>query len=99
MSTGDTEMPFARAEVMTLLASQNASFKISSTKEWMGAITQDRTTAIHGVLGRKAALLPVVSASSAAAESRGPGTTTGDVHDRRSRPCCCNGGLFLHRRH
>ncbi len=59
MSTGDTEMPFARAEVMTLLASQNTSFKISSTKEWMGTITQDRTTAIHGVLGRKAALLPV----------------------------------------
>jgi hypothetical protein len=59
MATGDTEMPFARAEVMTLLASQNSSFKISSSKEWMGAITQDRTTAIHGVLGRKAALLPV----------------------------------------
>jgi hypothetical protein len=59
MATGDSEMPFARAEVMTLLASQNSSFKISSSKEWMGSITQDRTTAIHGVLGRKAALLPV----------------------------------------
>lgn len=59
MATGDSEMPFARAEVMTLLASQNSSFKISSSKEWMGTITQDRTTAIHGVLGRKAALMPV----------------------------------------
>jgi len=59
MATGDTEMPFARAEVMTLLASQNSSFKISSAKEWMGSITQDRTTAIHGVLGRKASLMPV----------------------------------------
>ena len=59
MATGDSEMPFARAEVMTLLASQNSSFKISSTKEWMGVITQDRTTAIHGILGRQAAMLPV----------------------------------------
>ncbi|MBE0656903.1 MAG: hypothetical protein IH602_04385 [Bryobacteraceae bacterium] len=59
MATGDSEMPFARAEVMTLLASQNSSFKISSSKEWMGVITQDRTTAIHGILGRQAALLPV----------------------------------------
>lgn len=59
MATGDSEMPFARAEVMTLLASQNSSFKISSTKEWMGTITQDRTTAIHGILGRQAAMLPV----------------------------------------
>ncbi|HEY3443198.1 MAG TPA: SpoIVB peptidase S55 domain-containing protein [Paludibaculum sp.] len=59
LSVGDTELPFARAEVITLLASQNSSFKISTPKEWLGTVTQDRTTAISGELGRKAALLPV----------------------------------------
>ena len=59
LSMGDTEMPFARAEVMTLLSSQSSSFKISSPKEWMGSITQDRNTAITGALGRQAQLTPV----------------------------------------
>lgn len=59
LSTGDSEMPFARAEVMTLLASQNVSFKISAVKETLGVITQDRSAAIAGVLGAKAVLTPV----------------------------------------
>ncbi len=59
VGTGDTELPFARAEVITLLASQNISFKISSPKEWLGVISQDRTTALAGRLGRRATMLPV----------------------------------------
>lgn len=59
LSVGDTEMPFARAEVMTLLSSQQSSFKISAAKEWMGSITQDRSAAITGTLGKAAALTPV----------------------------------------
>ncbi len=59
LAVGDTEFPFARAEVITLLSSQNASFKISTPREWMGSITQDRSTAIAGELGRQAELLPV----------------------------------------
>jgi hypothetical protein len=59
LSAGDSEMPFARAEVMTLLASQNTSFKISAAREPLGVITQDRSAAIAGVLGRQAALTPV----------------------------------------
>lgn len=59
MALGDTQMPFARSEVITLLANQNSSFKISSPKEWMGTITQDRDVAISGTLGRKPDLLPV----------------------------------------
>ncbi|MBE7543361.1 MAG: hypothetical protein HS123_13440 [Solibacteraceae bacterium] len=59
LSTGDSEMPFARAEVMTLLASQNSSFKISASKEHLGVITQDRSAAITGTLGAKATLTPV----------------------------------------
>ena len=59
MSVGNTELPFARAEVLTLLPNLNSSFKISSPLEWMGAITQDRSTSIYGELGRKAETIPV----------------------------------------
>ncbi len=60
LAAGITEMPFARAEVITLLPSLNNSFKISSAKEWMGVITEDRSTAVGGELGRRASrLVPV----------------------------------------
>jgi hypothetical protein len=59
MSVGETELPFARAEVLTLLSNLAASFKISSAREWMGTITQDRSTSIYGELGRKAETVPV----------------------------------------
>src|SRR3984957_2876941 len=59
MSVGNTELPFARAEVLTLLPNLNSSFKISSPLEWMGAITQDRSTSIYGELGRKADTIPM----------------------------------------
>jgi hypothetical protein len=58
MSVGNTELPFARAEVLTLLPNLSSSFKISSPLEWMGAITQDRSTSIYGELGRKADTIP-----------------------------------------
>jgi hypothetical protein len=60
MSVGNTELPFARAEVLTLLPNLSSSFKISSPLEWMGTITQDRSTSIFGELGRKADTIPVV---------------------------------------
>ena len=59
MSVGNTELPFARAEVLTLLPNLNSSFKISSPLEWMGSITQDRSTSIYGELGRKADTIPL----------------------------------------
>ena len=59
MSVGPTELPFARSQVMTLLPNVASSFKISSPMEWMGTISQDRNTAIAGVLGRRAHMVPV----------------------------------------
>ncbi len=59
LAGGDTALPFARAEVMTLLASQNLSFKISAPKEWMGAIRQDRNAAIAGRIGEQVDLIPL----------------------------------------
>lgn len=59
LSIGSTDLPFARAEVLTLLPNLQSSFKISNAREWMGTILQDRSTAIAGQLGRRAATIPV----------------------------------------
>jgi hypothetical protein len=59
LDIGSTALPFARAEVLTLLANNNTSFKISSAKEWMGTIYQDRNTAVAGELGKRPAMVPV----------------------------------------
>jgi hypothetical protein len=59
LDIGATALPFARAEVLTLLANTNTSFKISSAKEWMGTIYQDRNTAVAGELGKRPSMVPV----------------------------------------
>ncbi len=59
LSVGPTDLPFTRSEVITLLANVNTSFKISAAKELMGVISQDRNTAVAGLLGRRAATLPL----------------------------------------
>ena len=59
LSVGQTELPFARAEVITLLPNLAASFKISTARQWMGTITQDRSTSIYGEIGRKAETVPI----------------------------------------
>ena len=59
LSSGSTEMPFARAEVLALLPNLNSSFKISQAKEWMGTITEDRDVAVTGLTGRRAAMSPL----------------------------------------
>jgi hypothetical protein len=59
MSVGTTGLPFTHSEVLTLLPNLNSSFKISSPRELMGVISQDRNTAIAGTLGARAAMTPV----------------------------------------
>ena len=59
LSIGAVEMPFARSEVVALLPNLNTSFKISSAREWMGAITADYSTAVAGRLGRRAPMVPM----------------------------------------
>lgn len=59
LAVGQTELPFARADVITTLANLSSSFKISSAREWMGTITEDRSTSIFGQLGRRAATVPL----------------------------------------
>ena len=59
LSVGATALPFARSEVITLLPTLNSSFKISSPRELMGTISQDRNTGVFGELGRRAPMVPV----------------------------------------
>ena len=56
---GPTGLPFARAEVISLMPNLNTSFKLSEAKELMGIISQDRDAAIAGRLGQYANLIPV----------------------------------------
>ena len=59
LAVGSTALPFARAEVITLLPSVNTSFKLSSAKEWMGTINRDGDTALAGELGKRPGMVPV----------------------------------------
>ena len=59
LAEGPTDLPFARAEVLALLPNLSSSFKISTAREWMGTITADRDTAISGLTGQQAKLIPV----------------------------------------
>ena len=59
LGIGPTDLPFTRSEVITLLANVNTSFKISSARELMGVISQDRNTAVSGQLGQRAAMVPL----------------------------------------
>jgi hypothetical protein len=59
LAVGATALPFARAEVVTLLPNINTSFKLATSKEWMGTIGQDFDTAISGELGKRAPMAPV----------------------------------------
>jgi hypothetical protein len=59
LGVGATELPFARAEVLALVPNLSTSFKISTAREWMGSITQDRSVAVAGELSRRASTIPV----------------------------------------
>ena len=59
LDAGPSDIPFARAEVLALLPNVSSSFKISAAREWMGTLTDDRNTAVSGVMGRRAAMAPV----------------------------------------
>ncbi len=72
LDIGATALPFARAEVITLMANVNTSFKLSTAHEWMGSISQDRSTAVSGELGARPPMVPMtldVTRSSKSVES------------------------------
>ncbi len=56
---GAVSLPMTKADVITTLASPAGSFKIVNTGETVGAFTQDRQTAIGGLVGAEARMIPV----------------------------------------
>ena len=67
---GNVSIPMTKADVVTTLASPLNSFKIVNTTQTIGAFTEDRSSAIRGVLGESAHMIPVVI------------HTHGSLHDR-----------------
>lgn len=59
VSMGEVEMPFHTSEVLTLLPNLQTSFKISTSGDFLGTITNDYSTAVRGELGRRARMVPV----------------------------------------
>jgi hypothetical protein len=59
LQAGPVSMPMTSTEVLTTLASPLNAFKIVNTGATIGAFTQDRDSAISGVLGAKAKMIPV----------------------------------------
>jgi hypothetical protein len=59
LAVGATALPFARADVITLLPNINTSFKLSTAREWMGTINRDGDTAVTGELGKRPGMVPV----------------------------------------
>jgi len=59
LAVGRTALPFARSQVLAVVPTLATSFKVTVPREWMGTITEDRSTGVAGELGRRTELVPV----------------------------------------
>ena len=59
LQAGPISLPMTKAEVVTTLASSLQSFKVVNTGETIGAFTEDRESAIRGVFGTRARMIPL----------------------------------------
>ncbi|MDP7635675.1 MAG: SpoIVB peptidase S55 domain-containing protein [Candidatus Latescibacteria bacterium] len=59
LSVGAVDMPMTRTVVHGILPSQYSSFVLGSTGETIGALRQDRSVGVAGLLGEEAWMLPV----------------------------------------
>jgi hypothetical protein len=59
LQAGPVSLSMTTADVVATLASPLDAFKIINTGDPIGAFTEDRDSAIRGVLGRKAQMIPV----------------------------------------
>ncbi|HEV8581940.1 MAG TPA: SpoIVB peptidase S55 domain-containing protein [Thermoanaerobaculia bacterium] len=60
LGLGPVRVPMATSEVVTVLSSQNSSFKISNSGRIVGAFEQDRKMGIQGRIGAVAPMVPMV---------------------------------------
>jgi hypothetical protein len=59
LQAGPVSLPMTTAEVVATLASPLNAFKIVNTGELIGTFTEDRDSAIRGVLGQKPHMIPL----------------------------------------
>ena len=59
-SLGPVELPFLKAQVISLLPNLSSSFKIAVPTDLVGSITQDRSQGLYGMIGVKPKLIPLV---------------------------------------
>lgn len=59
LSAGATDMPFARANVLALIAGLQSSFKLSEAGQAMGSIQEDLSQGVYGQLGVSAPMIPI----------------------------------------
>jgi hypothetical protein len=59
LNTGKVDMPIAKGEILMVLGSQLNPVKIGNATEVVGALRQDRHSAIAGELGAQAQMIPV----------------------------------------
>lgn len=59
LQAGPISLPMTKAEVVTTLASSLQSFKVINTGDTIGSFTEDRESAIRGVLGSRAHMIPL----------------------------------------
>ena len=59
LSLGVADMPMSESSVVTVVSNLNNSFKLSTSGQMVGTISQDRSTGIYGQLGRAPKMIPV----------------------------------------
>ncbi|MFL6227421.1 MAG: hypothetical protein ACJ741_01425 [Pyrinomonadaceae bacterium] len=59
LSLGVSDMPMSESSVITVVSNLNNSFKLSSSGQMVGTISQDRSNGIYGQLGRAPKMIPV----------------------------------------
>ncbi len=59
LDMGQVSFPMARSEIVTVMPSLASSFKVAATGPIVGALQQDRSAGIMGVLGEHANTIPV----------------------------------------
>jgi hypothetical protein len=75
---GPVSMPMTKADVVATLPSPMDAFKIINTTETVGTITEDRESAIMGVFGKTARMIPVTL------RVKGDGATPADQKNRET---------------
>lgn len=83
--SGDVNLPLSTAEIVTVVASDQTSFKIGSSGTPIGSATQDRRAAVAGRLGPAPRLLPL-RVTIRGAGGRAQGFAFQSVEDRTLAP-------------